>query len=352
MGWPGRTWTRLQFEDLLAEARAALREGDARAAAASIASALALCRGPSLQGSPNWRGSAARRAGSTGCASTRSRSSSRQRSRSASIARSLSQLRETLEENPFRERLWGQLMLALYRSGRQADALEAFQEARRVLAEELGLEPGPDLKRLQESILAQDPAIAAAPVSVAAQQPSQPDDVLRRSRAGAGRGRRASPRTAAGDADRPAGRGQEPARARSGALARGRGRRRGMAGRGCARRRRFRCRRPARSRARRTRPRSPRARARAPARRRCASSFSMPASTPSKRRRSSPRRCWRNVATSVSSRRAARRFISSARFASASSLCPSGTRAPARLPTRRRCSCSPRAPVPRARTSS
>ena len=55
-------------------------------------------------------------------------------------------------------------MLALYRSGRQADALETFQEARRVLADELGLEPGPELRRLQEAILAHDPAIAAVPV--------------------------------------------------------------------------------------------------------------------------------------------------------------------------------------------
>ena len=55
-------------------------------------------------------------------------------------------------------------MLALYRSGRQADALETFQEARRVLADELGLEPGPELRRLQEAILAHDAAIAAVPV--------------------------------------------------------------------------------------------------------------------------------------------------------------------------------------------
>ena len=73
-------------------------------------------------------------------------------------------LRSALADNPFRERLWGQLMLALYRSGRQADALETFQEARRVLAEELGLEPGPELRRLQEAILAHDPAIAGVPV--------------------------------------------------------------------------------------------------------------------------------------------------------------------------------------------
>ena len=75
------------------------------------------------------------------------------------------ELRAAIEESPFRERLWGQLMLALYRSGRQADALETFQEARQVLSEELALEPGPELRRLQEAILAHDPAIA--PVAVA-----------------------------------------------------------------------------------------------------------------------------------------------------------------------------------------
>jgi hypothetical protein len=74
-------------------------------------------------------------------------------------------LRAALKENPFRERLWGQLMLALYRSGRQPDALEAFGEAHRVLSEELALEPGPDLRRLQEAILAHDPAIAPVPAA-------------------------------------------------------------------------------------------------------------------------------------------------------------------------------------------
>ena len=54
-------------------------------------------------------------------------------------------IRRVLAEYPFRERLWEQLMLGLYRSGRQAEALEAFGQARRVLAEELGVEPGPGL---------------------------------------------------------------------------------------------------------------------------------------------------------------------------------------------------------------
>jgi DNA-binding SARP family transcriptional activator/WD40 repeat protein/energy-coupling factor transporter ATP-binding protein EcfA2 len=66
-----------------------------------------------------------------------------------------------LFDHPFRERLWGQLMLALYRSGRQGDALEAYQRARAVLVDELGLEPGPELRRLEASILDQDPGLDA-----------------------------------------------------------------------------------------------------------------------------------------------------------------------------------------------
>ena len=56
-------------------------------------------------------------------------------------------------------------MLALYRSGRQADALEAYREARRVLVEEIGVEPGPELHRLHEAILSHDPALELDPVA-------------------------------------------------------------------------------------------------------------------------------------------------------------------------------------------
>ena len=60
--------------------------------------------------------------------------------------------------HPLRERLRAQLMLALYRAGRQADALEAFQAARRELQDGLGLDPSPSLVELQRAILRQDPA--------------------------------------------------------------------------------------------------------------------------------------------------------------------------------------------------
>jgi DNA-binding SARP family transcriptional activator len=65
-----------------------------------------------------------------------------------------------LAENPLREALWASLMLALYRAGRQADALRAFQQARRALVDQLGIEPGPELKDLEARILAQDPTLA------------------------------------------------------------------------------------------------------------------------------------------------------------------------------------------------
>jgi WD40 repeat protein/serine/threonine protein kinase len=69
----------------------------------------------------------------------------------------LGELGTLTHEHILRERLWGHLMLALYRSGRQTDALAAYQRLRRVLADELGVDPSPDLQRLHERILHQDP---------------------------------------------------------------------------------------------------------------------------------------------------------------------------------------------------
>ncbi len=75
------------------------------------------------------------------------------RGRHADLAGELEAL---VREHPLRERLRGQLMVALYRSGRQAEALEAYQDARNALTEELGIEPGRDLRRLEQEILRQD----------------------------------------------------------------------------------------------------------------------------------------------------------------------------------------------------
>jgi DNA-binding SARP family transcriptional activator len=69
------------------------------------------------------------------------------------------ELEALVAQHPLHERLRCQLMLALYRSGRQAEALDAYRAARRELSEELGLEPSEELKRLEQAILRQDPAL-------------------------------------------------------------------------------------------------------------------------------------------------------------------------------------------------
>jgi YVTN family beta-propeller protein len=71
----------------------------------------------------------------------------------------VSELEQLVRRHPLRERLRGQLMLALYRAGRQVEALEVYRDRRRKLADALGLEPGPTLQQLERAILAHDPAL-------------------------------------------------------------------------------------------------------------------------------------------------------------------------------------------------
>lgn len=78
---------------------------------------------------------------------------------SGAEARATGELEALLAQHPWRERLWGLLMLGLYRGGRQAEALNAFQRAREILADELGIDPSPELLRLHERILKQDPGL-------------------------------------------------------------------------------------------------------------------------------------------------------------------------------------------------
>ena len=75
-------------------------------------------------------------------------------------------LEQLIAAAPFRERLRGQLMLALYRAGRQADALAAYAAARETLVEQLGIEPGPELRQLERAILGQEEWLAGGQPSV------------------------------------------------------------------------------------------------------------------------------------------------------------------------------------------
>src|SRR5690554_6759714 len=75
----------------------------------------------------------------------------------------VSDLEAAVAHSPLRERRWAQLAIALYRAGRQGDALNAYQRARTVLAEELGVEPGPELRRLESAILSHDETLLARP---------------------------------------------------------------------------------------------------------------------------------------------------------------------------------------------
>jgi DNA-binding SARP family transcriptional activator len=153
----------IAFEELLAEARNAARAGDPHAAAELASRALELWRGPALQGLPEtlWARAEADRLEELRVDALEERFE-------AALALGehrdiISELQLTIAESPFRERLWRQLMLALYRSGRQADALKVYASARRIHVERLGLEPGPELRQVQEAILAHDARLTAPP---------------------------------------------------------------------------------------------------------------------------------------------------------------------------------------------
>ena len=151
-----------EFERLVASAGAAAENGDYDAALSELTGALALWRGPAwgdlLDGEalePD-----AQRLEELRLGALESRFEAELAlGRGAELAPELERL---VDEHPLRERLLASLMLALYRAGRQTDALDVFQTARRRLVDELGLEPGPELHELQRRILEHDPDARSA----------------------------------------------------------------------------------------------------------------------------------------------------------------------------------------------
>jgi DNA-binding SARP family transcriptional activator len=150
------------FERAVAEARAAGAAGDPARASAGFAHALALWRGPALgelASEPFARAEAARLEERRAVVFEERVDADLALGRHEDL---VGELEAAIALAPLRERRRAQLMLALYRSGRQAEALGAYRDARRVLVAELGLEPGPDLQRLESAILQQDPALELA----------------------------------------------------------------------------------------------------------------------------------------------------------------------------------------------
>jgi DNA-binding SARP family transcriptional activator/tetratricopeptide (TPR) repeat protein len=147
-----------RFERLTAEARGA----EPRERAEKLRAALALWRGPALDDlafEPFARDEVGRLEEARLAALEDCIDAELEIGRDGEL---VGELEELVEQHPLRERFRAQLMRALYRAGRQADALAAFQAARDVLTEELGLEPGEELRSLQQAILRQDASLGPA----------------------------------------------------------------------------------------------------------------------------------------------------------------------------------------------
>jgi predicted ATPase/DNA-binding SARP family transcriptional activator len=153
----------LRFERLAGEGRRVLAAGDAATAAATLREGLGLWRGGALADfvyAPFAQAEAMRL--------EELRLSTLEQRIDADLALGrhhdlVAELRRLVDEHPLRERLWGHLMLALYRCGRQSEALRAYGELRTVLAEELGIDPNPSLRRLEDDMLQQRPDLDVTP---------------------------------------------------------------------------------------------------------------------------------------------------------------------------------------------
>jgi DNA-binding SARP family transcriptional activator/predicted ATPase len=184
-----------RFEQLAAEGRAALRRGQPAQAAETLRAALALFRGPALAGfSEPFAEVEGRRLEEQQLACLEDRIDA-----DLALGREhelVAEVEALVRRNPLRERLRSQLMLALYRAGRHAEALDAYHSFRRLLDEELGIEPSEGLKELERRVLRQDASLA--PPAAAVPAPA---------RAAAGSSPPVAP--APGLAERPAGRDRE-----------------------------------------------------------------------------------------------------------------------------------------------
>ena len=147
------------FESGSAQARQAVADGDLGAAVDRLDRALSLWRGPALDdvAGLSWALPEVARLDDERLAATTSLLEALLAT--GDHARVVNEAERAVRDHPFREHLWALLMYGLYRSGRQADALRAYQRLRTELDDELGIEPSPTLRHLEQAILEQDPSI-------------------------------------------------------------------------------------------------------------------------------------------------------------------------------------------------
>jgi DNA-binding SARP family transcriptional activator len=160
------------FEALVEESRVALARSDAERAAALLREGLGLWRGPALADfayEPFAQAEIARLEELRLVGIERRLEADLELGRHAEV---VGELEALVRKHPLRERLRAHQMLALYRAGRQAEALEAYQHARSALVEGLGIDPSPALQELERAILNQDPAIELVPGDRAAGSPA------------------------------------------------------------------------------------------------------------------------------------------------------------------------------------
>ena len=150
-----------RFEQLLSRGSRSLAEGDPVAAAATLDEALASWRGPPLA---DFAYESFAQPAIARLEELRAHALELRIDAQLELglhARVIGELEDLVAAHPLRERLRGQLMVALYRDGRQAEAVDVYRRAREEFVAELGIEPGPALQKLQQAVLRQDPSLEA-----------------------------------------------------------------------------------------------------------------------------------------------------------------------------------------------
>ena len=169
------------FEELVEQSREAIKRAEARRAITTLETALGLWHGPALGGLPAEL-LAAERSHLAELHLWALELLIEARLAAGAHEQVIAQVSSLIAEHPFRERLREQQILALYRAGRQKDALEAYRRARNTFVEDIGIEPGPRLRELEGAILRQDAELLSTPVVARAQRalPASPTRLIGR----------------------------------------------------------------------------------------------------------------------------------------------------------------------------